>query len=237
LQDASVNGTGARRIDPTDDEQSDATRPGAVSTGPPRLTPLRELQLVEAYRQGNADALSELLEAYQRRVYSVCYRMVSHVELAADLTQDVLIKIIEGLDRYDGRSRLSTWVYRIAVNCCLSHLRKQKLRRHGSLDEPVGGGTTPVGRQIAAEAEPAGPRHVEQAETRAILLRCLGELEPDMRTVLVLRDMHDLDYQQIAEVVEVPVGTVKSRLFRARAALREAVERGLRGDEEAEIAE
>jgi len=187
-----------------------------------RLTPLRELQLVQAYRRGDAEAIAQLLRVYQRRIYAVCYRMVRDEHDARDLAQDAMVKVIQGLDGYDGRSKLSTWVIRISMNCCLSHLRKQRLRRHGSLDADRAGGGPPDGGAGGGELPPA--RGVEQGEMRGILSRALGRLDPQMRSVLVLRDMQDLEYSQIAEVLGVPVGTVKSRLFRARVALREAVE-------------
>jgi RNA polymerase sigma-70 factor (ECF subfamily) len=188
------------------------------------MSPLREQQLVQAYQSGDPAALGELLSAYQRRVYAVCARMVRARGEAADLTQDALVKIIEGLNGYDGRAAVSTWIIRVTINCCLSHLRREQIRRHGSLDEPVGPGGGTRGRGLSsAELSPAA--HVEQAERQAVLLRALTEVEPPMRAVLVLRDLQDLDYQQIAEVLSVPVGTVKSRLFRARAALRRVVER------------
>jgi RNA polymerase sigma-70 factor (ECF subfamily) len=189
---------------------------------PPRLTPLRELQLIEAYQQGRPEAIEELLRAYQRRVYGVCYRMIRNAEEAADLTQDALVRIMEGLHSYDGRAALSTWIIRVTMNCCLSHLRKQKLRRHGSLDEPSGDAEEPWSARLPAEGELSAAGRVEQAEMRAVLLRALRELDPDMRAILVLRDLQDLDYQQIAEVLDIPIGTVKSRLFRARVALRAA---------------
>jgi RNA polymerase sigma-70 factor (ECF subfamily) len=173
--------------------------------------------------------MAELLRAYQRRVYAVCYRMMRNADEAADLTQDALVKIMEGLDSYDQRSAFSTWVIRVTMNCCLSELRRKKVRRHGSLDEPGEAGGTPRGGQLASTAEhPAGLR-VEQAELREALLEALGSLEPQARAILVLRDLQDLDYQQITEVMGIPIGTVKSRLFRARAALREATERRISG--------
>jgi RNA polymerase sigma-70 factor (ECF subfamily) len=94
------------------------------------MTPLRELQLVDAYRQGGRharEAMGELLWGYQRRIYSICYRMLKHPEDAGDVTQDVLLKIMEGLESYDGRSKLSTWVIRVTINCCLSFLRREKV--------------------------------------------------------------------------------------------------------------
>ena len=183
------------------------------------LTPLGERQLVEAHRRGDPDAIGRLLRLYQRRIYSVCFRMLRDEHEARDLTQDALLKVLEGLDSYDGRSKLSTWVIRVTMNCCLSHLRKQKLRRHASLDVAAEKGAIPP---AAAELSPG--RHVEQAEMRGILLRAMGGIDPDMRAVLVLRDLQDLEYHRIADVLRIPVGTVKSRLFRARTALRAAAE-------------
>ena len=196
-----------------------------------QLSPLRELQLVELHTQGRAEATAELLQAYQRRIYSVCYRMVHDGEEARDLAQDAMVKLLEGLGSYDGRCRLSTWVIRVTMNCCLSHLRKRKLRRHGSLDESFEGDGPTAAQNLPARKELRFQGNVEHAEMRAILLAALETLDPDMRAVLVLRDMHDLDYQQISEVVGVPVGTVKSRLFRARTAVRSAAEEALGGGE------
>ena len=188
-----------------------------------RLTPLQEAQLVEAHRRGEPDAIGTLLEAYQRRVYSICYRMVRHEQDARDLTQDALLRVIQGLDSYDGRAKLSTWVIRVTMNTCLSHLRKQRLRRHGSLEggseNPAAG---PVDPRSIGELSPGG--RVELTEMKSVLGRSLLCLDPDMRAVLVLRDMQELEYQHIAQALEIPVGTVKSRLFRARMALRSAVE-------------
>jgi RNA polymerase sigma-70 factor, ECF subfamily len=215
------------------------------------ITPLRELQLVELYRKGGAsaiDAVGELIKAYQRRVYSICFRMVRHHEDAADLTQDVLVKMIESLSSYNGQSKLSTWVIRVAMNCCLSHLRKQKLRDHKSIDAGAlreglpgrgigssGQGATSGFFGQAAGLSLSGPRSgegrepspsqgVEQTQRRAMVLEALNSLDAETRAILVLRDVQELDYQQLADVLEVPVGTVKSRLFRARAALRQAIE-------------
>ncbi len=192
-------------------------RAGAAAAEAPHRPGFGEQQLVEAHRGGDPDAIGRLLRLYQRRVHSICHRMVGEQE-ARDLTQDALLRILEGLDTYDGRSKLSTWVIRVTMNCCLSHLRWQKLRRHASLDAPA------AAPENAWNQEPAPLRRVEQAEARSAVLRALGGLDPDMRAVLVLRDLQDLDYHRLAEVLDVPVGTVKSRLFRARAALRQATE-------------
>ncbi len=186
---------------------------------PQRITPLQEQALLEAHRRGDPQATADLVRAYQRRIFGICYRMLRDEHQAGDLTQESIIRVLEGLERYDGRARLSTWIIRIAMNCCLSHLRKERVRRHGPLDP-----ATPDGPGAAAAPEPSPPGRVEQEELRGLVLAALGSIDPDARAVLVLRDLQDLEYHQIAEVLEVPLGTVKSRLFRARAALRAAVE-------------
>jgi len=175
-------------------------------------------------------AWAELLQAHEDRIFATCLRMVRDYETARDLTQDSMVKVIQGLDSFDNRARFSTWLTRVAMNVCISHMRKRKLRRHASLDAPMGGER---GEQrgkafsdaLEAAPEPSGQARVEHREDRDMLLAALDTLDPDHRAVLVLRDGQDLDYQQIGDVLGVPIGTVKSRLFRARAALREAIER------------
>lgn len=193
----------------------------------------QELALVRAIQAGQTQAWTSLLTRYQDRLFGVCYRMVGDREMAADLTQDAMVRIIEGLNTYDGRSKLSTWMIRVTMNVCLSKMRSEKLRRHASLDAPMADGAMMRGQ----EGRPAADRladdrerehnpasSVQRDETRRHVAAALLRLSPEQRAILVLRDSRDLDYEQIAEVLGVPVGTVKSRLFRAREALREALE-------------
>ncbi len=223
-----------------------------------------DLALVRDIRAGNASSHSwtTLLQRYQDRLYAVCLRMIGNPDAAADLTQDAIVKIIQGLGSYDGRSKLSTWMIRVTMNTCLSYLRSQRLRKHISLDAPDGPGnggshgyddgvtqtntaaapapagvhgrTVPTGRsdrapQIAGQpreqATELGPdQRVQLEEARRHVAAALNLLQPEQRAILVLRDVQGLDYEQIADVLEVAVGTVKSRLFRARAAMRELIE-------------
>ncbi len=185
--------------------------------------------------EGARTSWAELLTAYEDRLYAVCFRIVRNPEVARDLTQDAMVKVMHGFGSYDGRARLSTWMTRITMNVCLSYLRKQKLRRHASLDAPSGGGgrfSGGGGREeggmwngLAQGTEPTAEDRVEADEARSLILRAMADVDPEHRAVLVLRDMQGLDYQDIADTLEVPVGTVKSRLFRARQALRGVVER------------
>lgn len=201
-----------------------------------------ELAIVDRIRSGDSRAWSELIVRYQDRLYAVCLRMVRDRELATDLTQDAFVKVIQGLHSYDGRAKLSTWMIRVTMNVCLSRLRSEKLRRHASLEamaeRPRGGSEEGTGGLTAADQfsqirEQSQDESVEFHEDRERVLRALSTLDPDQRAVLILCDCRGLPYEQIAEVLGVAVGTVKSRLFRARAALRDAVEAmGTRGDEE-----
>jgi RNA polymerase sigma-70 factor (ECF subfamily) len=210
------------------------TRPLAEpKNGPAAGSPeadAQELALVRAIQRGQTQAWSALLTRYQDRLFGVCYRMVGDRDMAADLTQDSMVKIIEGLSTYDGRSKLSTWMIRVTMNVCLSKMRSEKLRRHASLDAPERPGSGREARSAGdrledfRERELAGGSGVERDELRRVVAGALLRIAPEQRAILVLRDARDLDYDQIAEVLDIPVGTVKSRLFRARAALREAIE-------------
>jgi RNA polymerase sigma-70 factor (ECF subfamily) len=190
---------------------------------------LAELALVSRVRAGEARAWSEFVKLYQDRIYGICYGMVRNRDLADDLTQDAFLKVIKGLHSFDGRSKFSTWVYRVVTNVCLSKLRSEKIRRHASLEGMTASGdgsgdalTAAEGFEQVREQNPS--KRVQHDEDADLVLEALSTLEPDQRAVLLLCDCRGLPYEQIAEVLGVAVGTVKSRLFRARGALREAVE-------------
>lgn len=188
---------------------------------------------------GDRGAWGDLLKRYQDRLFAVCLRMVGDRDRAADLTQDAFVKILQGLESWDGRSRLSTWMIRVTMNVCLSHLRAAKLRRTTSLDAPVTATQTRGerlgdvrrpdggygGSRGAAAGEPGAGEGVEQREQKRRLLAALAGLDPEQRSIIVLRDVQGLDYEQIAAALGTAVGTVKSRLFRARLALRELMEK------------
>lgn len=193
---------------------------------PPTPDDADDISLVAAIRKGDNSAWNRLLTRYQHRLFTVCFRMVHDRELAADLTQDSFVKIIQGFSGFDGRAKLSTWMIRITMNTCLSALRSEKLRRHAPLDVMPGASGMAPGTRPGAAWEPSAAENVELSEQKRRLLAALTQLDDQQRAMLTLRDGRGLDYDQIAEVMDVPVGTVKSRLFRARAALREAIEKG-----------
>lgn len=171
--------------------------------------------ILERARSGDREAMGLLLAPELDRVYATCRRMVGRREDAEELAQDALVKIIRGLPTFDGRSSLSTWMTRVTINACLSWMRTRARtsgRRPVNLEQPE-----------LIRAEPGTPAGV-QSDEHAALERALDRLKPEYRAILVLRDVRELDYEAIGASLDLPIGTVKSRLFRARAALRRALE-------------
>ncbi len=195
--------------------------------------PSTEQQLVDRALAGDRHAMGELLSNYRNRLFNVALRMVSHQDDAQELTQDAMLKIVEHLKDYDGRSQLSTWMIRITMNLSISHLRKRKLRKTASLDSTAGPGlsggdgevSTSLSDRIETKSELPPDQCVEESEMLVHLHEAMQRLDEEFRSVLVLRDVNEMDYREIADILEVPVGTVKSRLFRARLALREEMSR------------
>lgn len=171
------------------------------------------IRLIAAWKAGDGDALGRLLKRFESRVYATCWRITRKHDDALDMAQQTFINAIKHLEDYDGRAQFGTWIYRICTNACISHLRREKVRRHEGPDSMA----------FTSSPEPLPDSSVEEAEVNATLHQALDSIDPDLRALLVLRDGQGLDYADIAHVLGVPVGTVKSRLFRARAALRDAV--------------
>lgn len=212
-----------------------STSPASPSahTAHPELDPalLSLLRQAASRPAGLADdqaraALSTLITTYQDRLYAICLRMVAgNRETASDLTQDTFLKVIQNLSSYDGRSKLSTWIIRIGMNACLSHLRSTRVRRSTSLSQGnPEDSTAPFVPQAAQTREHSPHSSVQTLDDRRLLATALASIDPEQRGVLILRDIQGLDYEHIADVLDVPVGTVKSRLFRARLALRDALD-------------
>lgn len=170
-----------------------------------------EHRLIEDARNGDRRALDRLLRDQQPRVYAVCRRIAGNDADALDATQEALIAIVRGLERFDGRARLSTWVYRIATNACLDELRRRRRRPLIGLPEHPDG--TPI--EMAAD-DPAVDSSVAN---RLLVDEALTELPEEFRAAVVLRDLCQLDYREISEVLEIPPGTVRSRIARGRAQL------------------
>jgi RNA polymerase sigma-70 factor, ECF subfamily len=167
-------------------------------------------QLVQRARAGDQQALDDLLRRHQERIHAVCRRLVGNDADALDATQEALISVVRGLRRFDGRSSFSTWVYRIATNAALDELRRRTRRPVVSLDD-----------ERAGLREPAagGPSIGQAVGDRLDIDAALARVPLEFRAPVVLRDLCRLDYAEIAEVLGIPAGTVRSRISRGRTAL------------------
>lgn len=188
-----------------------------------------DARLARSARSGDSKSLAILIERHQTRVYRMCLRVTGNEDAAAEATQDALLRTVRAIATFDERAQFSTWITRIAINACLSRARSEKLRRHASLEAPIGGFSassdqSPTLGESRFGTEQRPEQRVEREEDRARVLAALAGLDVEARAILLLRDGHDLEYDQIAEMLGVAMGTVKSRLFRARLALREAME-------------
>jgi RNA polymerase sigma-70 factor, ECF subfamily len=172
--------------------------------------------LAAAANAGDRGALEVLLARHLDRVHAICRRVTGHPEDALDATQEALIAVTRGLHRYDGRSLFTTWLYRVATNAALDELRRRKRRPEPAelSDERPGAG----GR---AGATPGNAPVESAVAARLDVDAALRRLSPEFRAAVVLRDLCDLDYAEIAEALDVPVGTVRSRIARGRAAIAE----------------
>jgi RNA polymerase sigma-70 factor (ECF subfamily) len=167
--------------------------------------------LAAAARAGDRDALDTLLRRHLDRLHALCRRIVGNDADAHDATQEALIAICRGIGRFDGRSAFSTWAYRVATNACLDELRRRARRPVVALDE--------ARLERTPAASTGGAAADDRVAARLDVDRALTTLAPDFRAAVVLRDLCELDYAEIAEVLGIPAGTVRSRIARGRAAL------------------
>jgi len=179
-----------------------------------------ELAIVERCRKQDFEAFGKLVDAYQNRVFGFVKRMVPNAEEAADITQEVFIRAFQSFGRFDGRSSVRTWLFRIAYNLCVDRARK------------IDRAPVEIGMQPSADGEETvdvpdsrwQPEQIAMDEELADAVeRAILSMSDKLRTVLLLHDKEDMAYEEIATTVGVPVGTVKSRLFLARAHLQQAL--------------
>jgi len=185
--------------------------------------PFDDAVLVRQCQKGDLTAFEPLVVKYQDRIFNLCWRLCGDRQAAEDLTQEAFLKAFEGLGQFRGRSGFFTWLYRIAANLALSYRRNERrqinIGSSGSLED-LAGQAAKLRKVVALEQERSDTA-LEREETRRLVWEAIQSLEDGYREVLVLRDMEAFDYAQIAQVLQLPVGTVKSRLHRARMALRD----------------
>jgi RNA polymerase sigma-70 factor (ECF subfamily) len=187
-----------------------------------------EARLIERLGRRDERAFNELVSDYGRRVFGLVLRMIGNQAEAEDLTQEVFVQVFKAIGTFRGESRLSTWIFRIAVNLCKNRSKYLRVRHTAdqteldAIEERGKASDVKGGGQLARPDDMLAGKQVERIVQRAIL-----ELEPSFRECLVLRDVEDLSYEEIESITGLPAGTVKSRIHRARAQLKQIVEREL----------
>jgi len=188
---------------------------------------LDDSTLVRRCQRGDSEAMSCLIVKYQDRVYNTILKICQNHDDAAELTQDTFVKVLENINSFRGKSSFYTWLFRVAVNHTLNYCKRRFKLSPVSLDTENDQIEEGKGKLAAVLADPNGvdPAVVaQQKELSQIVVNLIGQLRQEHRVVLVLRDIEQMSYAEIAEVLRIEIGTVKSRLSRARAKLRELLE-------------
>jgi RNA polymerase sigma-70 factor (ECF subfamily) len=184
--------------------------------------------LVRQCRQGDSEAMERLIRKYQSRIYNIILRMCANPDDAAELTQETFVKIIEKIEGFQGRSSFYTWAFRIAVNLTINYCKKNVKLRLRSLDAQQDEHNEQARQQLkeylSDDSLPDPATVAQNKELCELAVKSLMKLDEDQKAVVVLRDIEGMSYAQIAEVLDIELGTVRSRLSRARSNLREILE-------------
>lgn len=189
-----------------------------------------DARFIEQLKARDERAFNTLVRAYERRVYALVFRMLGRRDEAEDIAQEVFVQVFKAIDQFRGDSKLSTWIYRIAVNLCKNR-SKYLSRRHSNDQDDIEAVAERVPLNQAkgvTSSDVAGPDDsYEGREVERVVQRAIAQLEPEFREVLVLRDVEDLSYEEIGQITGLADGTVKSRIHRARLQLKTLVEAAL----------
>jgi RNA polymerase sigma-70 factor (ECF subfamily) len=188
--------------------------------------------LVRQAQTGDAPSMERLILKYQHRIYNVILKMCGNADDAAELAQETFVKVIESIEKFKGRSSFYTWLFRIAVNLTLNHCQRSARMATRSLDAQdadLEGHAGQLLKDLLSDERTVDPAALAQShELCELAKRSLLKLEEPQRAVVVLRDIEGMDYAQIADVLNIELGTVRSRLSRARGNLRETLENMLK---------
>jgi len=184
--------------------------------------------LVQQCQRGDSEAMERLIRKYQNRIYNIILKMCANHDDAAELTQETFVKIIEKIDGFQGRSSFYTWAFRIAVNLTLNYCQRNVKLRLSSLDaqqdEHDGQARQQLKEFLSDDSSPDPATVAQNKELCELAVKSLMKLDENQKAVVVLRDIEGMSYAQIAEVLDIELGTVRSRLSRARNSLREILE-------------
>lgn len=179
--------------------------------------------LVQRAQQGDRQAFDALVRKHEGRAYQFAYRLTQSPEEAADVVAEAFVRVYNALPNFRGNSVFTTWLYRILTNCYLDLRKRERIRRHESLDATVATEEGEVTRQFV-DPSPTPGTEVETSERNEALVRAIGKLPEYQQAMIVMFHVEMLSYEDIAEALDLPLGTVKSRLNRARLSLRQLLQ-------------
>ena len=172
------------------------------------------MELVSRAASGDSDAFEQLVTPHEKMMYALAYRMCGNAEDAKDCLQDSMLRIYKALPNFRGESSLSTWFFRIVTNSCLDSHRRRKVRRAESLEQLSQDGWNP------ADSAPGPSQLTENAELKRLLSKAIALLPPEIKSTVIMRDIHGFSYEEISDILGINIGTVKSRISRGREKLR-----------------
>lgn len=186
------------------------------------MTEQSEKILVSLAKRGDLSAFEQLVLAHEKMVYHIALRMLANSEDAKDISQEAFLKAYRNMQNFDERAAFSTWIYRITVNACIDEMRRRKGKPSVSLEREMQDEEGAWALQVADERETPEEALLRRERQRELLL-AMERLSPEHKAVLVLRDLRGFSYEEVSEMLEMPLGTVKSRICRARAQLKEEI--------------
>ena len=189
-----------------------------------------ERRFVKRLQRHDERAFNELVEAYSPRVYRLVVRMLGRRADAEDMAQEVFVQVFKGIGQFRGDAKLGTWIYRVAINLCKNrskYLSRRQDDKQDALDAVADHQPLHEAKGVTSGQINRPDHMVEGMQIEAIMRRCIAELDPDFREALILRDVENLSYEEIIEITGVAEGTVKSRIHRARALLKQRVSEAL----------
>jgi len=200
--------------------------PASLGPAKDQIATLSDVEVVALAQQGKEIAYRELLARYERPVFSLIFRMVRDREMAEDLSQETFIKVLNNIDRYSPDFKFSSWLFKIANNLTIDHLRRRRLDTisiEGAPDAVTAESARATSIALASGTE-SPLAELESKELGASIERAISQLRPEYRACIMLRHVEDRSYEEIAEIVKLPLGTVKTYIHRARHELRAALD-------------
>ena len=186
-------------------------------------------ELVSLCKRGNLDAFEALVRRHEKRMFNIAYRMLGDSDEASNVVQDTFLSAYRGIRHFAGKARFSTWLTAILINHSrnrLKQLRTQRIHEAFSLDDPLRSDSGEI-KAGPASSDPSALERLEKKDIRETVQRCISCLDSEFKEVIVLRDMQGFSYEEIGAMLCIPEGTVKSRLFRARESLKDALKQAM----------